>query len=405
MIKLKNIISYFLLSEGLKDEYNLTDDDLKIVKSIGHEKYIRWIIKQYKKDSDFEKNIDKYKKTLDTFELKRKQKKLKSDSTNIEKYKDLTDLESSIESHENDTKEEIKKNGGELIYEDSNWIILIPRTYEASCIYGKDTSWCTARDDTRSHYDEYMEEGDLYIIINKHKKDERYQFHLIKNQYKISGNKDVDIEDTYIKKLYEICIKDFIKKLENKSDDEIDGSFSHFLDDIFFNLMSEKLKFKYIKKAFQLSWGISNIQFDWCSDELKLKYFDMMLQYHHQVSDDLLVLCSDKILMLYVKKIIDIQGTSEIGLTDLVYNHIPDVLKMKYIEKRIEYGKWISKEKFDECPLKLQKRFVISHIKKNLKSESELSYEISSLLRIVKGNTEMIRFVEKISNALKKRNT
>ena len=96
---------------------------------------------KYNQFSDYIKN-----ETLDDF-LK-EYKKLKSER---EKKKEL----------------EIKKTQVTRIYEDEDILVLRPLTYEASCIYGASTKWCTASKQSMDHFLNYSSTGGLYYIIFK----------------------------------------------------------------------------------------------------------------------------------------------------------------------------------------------------------------------------------------------
>lgn len=68
------------------------------------------------------------------------------------------------------------KEGAEKVYEDNEWLIIVPHTEEASCYYGKGTQWCTAANNGNNMFEYYNDNGNLYININK-LTHEKYQFH------------------------------------------------------------------------------------------------------------------------------------------------------------------------------------------------------------------------------------
>ena len=76
-----------------------------------------------------------------------------------------------------------EKEGITKVYEDSEWIIEIPETYDASCSnYGNKTSWCTAsKDYGSSHYNKYKKDGELYVITNKKDPNHPYQLFIDDN--------------------------------------------------------------------------------------------------------------------------------------------------------------------------------------------------------------------------------
>lgn len=105
----------------------------------------------------------------------------------INKYKSLVDLYNVVKvfmdnpemstSHSDEIRK--IKEGAEKVYEDNEWLIVVPHTMEASCYYGKGTQWCTAADKSNNMFDYYNDQGNLYININKVSGDisDKYQFH------------------------------------------------------------------------------------------------------------------------------------------------------------------------------------------------------------------------------------
>ena len=71
------------------------------------------------------------------------------DNKDINAYKSLNDLYSVVSNFiENPDQATSKqdairkiKEGAEKVYEDNEWIIIVPHTEEASCYYGKGTQW------------------------------------------------------------------------------------------------------------------------------------------------------------------------------------------------------------------------------------------------------------------------
>lgn len=78
------------------------------------------------------------------------------------------------------------------IYEDAQWEIWVPHTWEASCKLGRNSHWCTATTESDYYFNYYDQQGKLYIIINKQKpEEEKYQLHLETNSF-------MDINDNSI---------------------------------------------------------------------------------------------------------------------------------------------------------------------------------------------------------------
>lgn len=83
-------------------------------------------------------------------------------------------------------------DGLKVVYQDNDWVIGIPETYEASSHF-KDpvTDWCTAYPEM---YERYMSEygGKYYIHLNKHT-GELYQLHAESNQFKDASDAEINV--------------------------------------------------------------------------------------------------------------------------------------------------------------------------------------------------------------------
>jgi hypothetical protein len=53
------------------------------------------------------------------------------------------------------------------VYEDDRLLVVSPKSYEGSCLYGAGTRWCTASKKTREHWENYSDVGVLYYLITK----------------------------------------------------------------------------------------------------------------------------------------------------------------------------------------------------------------------------------------------
>lgn len=143
-------------------------------------KYGKWLLTLYKNKHLKIEDLYKAKEYLTYFI----QYNNVIDIKDINQYKSLTDLYHKIKNFIEDPDQATSKQdairkikeGAEKVYEDEDWIIIIPHTEQASCYYGKGTQWCTAAEKSRNMFDSYNEQGYLYININK-KTHEKYQFH------------------------------------------------------------------------------------------------------------------------------------------------------------------------------------------------------------------------------------
>ena len=144
---------------------------------------------------------------------------------NYENYKDesarqkLRQVQKKVHSAELD--EEADK-----VFEDEDWEVWIPKTYEASCKLGRGTSWCTATTQDDYYYRMYSSQGPLYININK-KNGSKYQFHFESDQYMDEKDRPIDLPQSFEKNpsLRDFYYKVISKKLfgeEKELDEEVE---------------------------------------------------------------------------------------------------------------------------------------------------------------------------------------
>lgn len=106
------------------------------------------------------------------------------------------------------------KEGAEKVYEDNEWIIIIPHTKEASCYYGKGTQWCTAADYSNNMFDHYNSQGSLYININKATK-EKFQFHFETDSFMDENDREIKSPIAYNISLSQGACSYYANNVEN----------------------------------------------------------------------------------------------------------------------------------------------------------------------------------------------
>jgi hypothetical protein len=122
----------------------------------------------------------------------------------ITNFKSIADLASAVRaSEEKDVQvgEKAQANykvfrdaisdGLKVVYQDNDWVIGIPETYESSAHFKKPvTDWCTAYPDMYRRY-LGVYGGKYYIHLNKNT-GELYQLHVESNQFKDVSDKEID---------------------------------------------------------------------------------------------------------------------------------------------------------------------------------------------------------------------
>ena len=107
---------------------------------------------------------------------------------NLIDNKDLTAYKTFYELELQTSLAEIKSLGKELekqtlkLYENDEWLVLKPLSFEASKKYGSSTKWCTTQENNPEYYLRYSKRGILIYCINK------------KTGNKVAAFKNLDIE-------------------------------------------------------------------------------------------------------------------------------------------------------------------------------------------------------------------
>ncbi len=211
-------------------------------------KYTRWIVNVAKKSNEprmFPKKKEtdengmereiitvgedgyKLKEWLSIFN-KAKNKPSFPHSKDINQYKTTAQLYDVVKTYK---PEDLKQSKTELlgsekdvqkVFENEKWLVLIPKTYQASCRFGKGTQWCTATENTDNYYKQYSGQGPLYIVINKQNKEEKYQIHFESMQFMDIEDRPFDLDEAFDKDLKEVFSAEAMKRIKGKSK-ESDG--------------------------------------------------------------------------------------------------------------------------------------------------------------------------------------
>lgn len=189
--------------------------------------YTNWIVRQYmllqvECDKDFKYGTpdfdnclkekqrlffeDLYKVTedLQKYNYLKKTKKF-TGQKDIGKIKSVADLYDEVKDY-NISKEELTTTKAErlrddvdVVYEDDKWLILVPKSKEASCHYGGgQTRWCTASKSS-NYYDHYAKQGPLYMMMYKEdagkppSENRSHQFHFESNSFYNAEDRSVDL--------------------------------------------------------------------------------------------------------------------------------------------------------------------------------------------------------------------
>jgi hypothetical protein len=191
---------YRKIIAAVQDNDNFLSGDARWVLGLYKKKGSRIIEDLYKLRTEFR---DGY---LQIFNRLKETGRLTPEQADLNKYKSISELGAFTSQWDIEdvwaSAEELKKrvmrqefidakDDIDVLFEDEVWLVITPKSYEASAYWGDRTEWCTAYKDSRKYYDSYTSEGPLYININKHTK-EKFQFHFETNSFMYSNDKEIE---------------------------------------------------------------------------------------------------------------------------------------------------------------------------------------------------------------------
>ena len=186
-------------SQKYGDNPNLSKDLFDVIIQgsgdiAGNQKYLDWIISRWLKAR--EENPETVTSTKESVEevidAVRDFDKTKNilDIKNLYDYKTIDQLFDVLRAAETRQRREVSsREDANKIFENDQFVIMVPETQDASCYYGSGTKWCTAQSDSSHHFDTYKKSGEIYYIIDKTKptSDPTYKVALNK---KLTGEED-----------------------------------------------------------------------------------------------------------------------------------------------------------------------------------------------------------------------
>lgn len=137
--------------------------------------YFTWLYNLLKTGNLKEEDFYKAKEYLNLFG--KFINKIPKENRDINKFKTLGDLylvvkpfaegEPTQATSKSDELRKIKKEEIDKVFENENWLVMIPKTERASCLIGKGTQWCTVAEESENYFERYNNDGPLYVIVNK----------------------------------------------------------------------------------------------------------------------------------------------------------------------------------------------------------------------------------------------
>jgi len=66
------------------------------------------------------------------------------------------------------------KNESEVVWENENWMVVIPYTEEAAVYYGQSTKWCISATESENHFDRYVRQGKRFFLVLSKNSDTKF---------------------------------------------------------------------------------------------------------------------------------------------------------------------------------------------------------------------------------------
>lgn len=184
------------------------------------------------------KDFDKYQSSLS--------------KKDINQYTSFNELERVLEPIIEKSIEKDMSGQVEKIYEDDTFLILIPKTKEASCKYGSNTKWCVTMK-TTNHFENYTKDNQLlYFIINKKNTFDK-EYSKIAVHYNKDGQmsiwdsqddklttKQVSLVKYALPNLFNAIESDSKKRIQNDQESYLRKVFNFYstYDDVIYNFMN-----------------------------------------------------------------------------------------------------------------------------------------------------------------------
>ena len=163
-----------------------------------------WSVALERLQSLFMEDLYKTTEDLEKLHYLKKTKKYKGQK-DIGQIKSVADLYDNVKDYKvskdeiTKTKAERLRDDVEKVYEDDKWLILVPKSKEASCHYGGgETRWCTASK-TSNYYDHYTKQGPLYMMMYKEdsgkspSESRSHQFHFESNSFYNAEDRSIEL--------------------------------------------------------------------------------------------------------------------------------------------------------------------------------------------------------------------
>jgi len=162
-------------SDRHSEEWDEVFEKLQILPQAKLKQYLTWLERVSRSNQEPLRDISPL---IISFDKAKSRQKLKGKDTDINAYKTPGDLHRKLEELPDDSKIDFKAASGDAdkVYESDNFVVLMPRSLDASCALGRGTAWCTARTKGENLFYNYIINDGviLYYVLDKHDKKRKW---------------------------------------------------------------------------------------------------------------------------------------------------------------------------------------------------------------------------------------
>lgn len=128
--------------------------------------------------------------TLYKFEEHSKANRISVEDRDITQHKDWSSLEKAVKKADDVVRRKELERETNKIYEDEEWLVIIPKSYEASQLYANGTKWCITQ---KTYWNDYKKHSRIIFVINR-KTNQKYAISKKFSENLIQGWDAKDIE-------------------------------------------------------------------------------------------------------------------------------------------------------------------------------------------------------------------
>lgn len=189
----------------------MIQDTLSIIEGYDptpNKEYTVWLLRRWLTDPDQQAmRMEDYNRNnvLGAYHMGKRRNMIKPEHRDINRFRTYREFENTMYNEYDiekllgavDKPDETDRGIYDEVYKDDSVRVIVPRDKKAACFWGRGTRWCTAATRGTNYFDQYNDEGPLYILLPKDKQytGEKYQIHFPTGQYMNPEDNPVSLND------------------------------------------------------------------------------------------------------------------------------------------------------------------------------------------------------------------